>query len=92
MHHLAVYDTATRVGAFLRLQPKRVYLHAGTRQGARALGFRKRESLSARELPKALRRLSPDEIEDCLCIYKSQVAAIVDRGTTARPERSCDMR
>lgn len=34
---LYVYDTAFRIGAYLRLPPTRVYLHAGTRDGARAL-------------------------------------------------------
>ena len=48
---LTVYDTATRIGAFLKLEPDRVYLHAGTRDGARALGFDQRDSLSASELP-----------------------------------------
>ncbi len=33
------YDTAFRIGAYLRLFPTRVYLHAGTRGGARALGL-----------------------------------------------------
>ena len=73
---LTVYDTATRIGAFLKLEPDRVYLHAGTRDGARALGFDQRDSLSASELSRAFRRLSPDEIEDCLCIYKRDIEAI----------------
>lgn len=36
---LYVYDTALRIGAKLGMLPKRVYLHAGTRVGAKALGF-----------------------------------------------------
>src|SRR5688572_7526332 len=32
---LTVYDTATRIGAFLQLYPDRIYLHAGTKEGAR---------------------------------------------------------
>ena len=36
---LYIYDTALRLGAFLNLEPEHVYLHAGTRAGARALGF-----------------------------------------------------
>jgi hypothetical protein len=29
---LAIYDTATRIGAFLKLEPDLVYLHAGVRK------------------------------------------------------------
>src|ERR1700753_3429466 len=36
---LMVYDTAHRIGAFLNLRPTFVYLHAGTRLGAKALGL-----------------------------------------------------
>jgi len=36
---LYTYDTALRIGAYLRKLPERVYLHAGTRVGAGALGF-----------------------------------------------------
>jgi hypothetical protein len=36
---LYVYDTALRIGAKLKLFPIKVYLHAGTRVGARALGL-----------------------------------------------------
>lgn len=79
--NLAVYDTATRVGAFLRLDAEHVYLHAGTREGARALGFNGHDSLSRTELPEPFRRLSADEIEDCLCIYKRDIAAIASGAT-----------
>jgi hypothetical protein len=36
---LMVYDTALRIGANLGVEPDRVYLHAGTRVGARKLGL-----------------------------------------------------
>lgn len=66
------YDTALRIGAFLGLAPEFVYLHCGTRAGARALGLGvSRPYLSLGELPHALRALAPEEIEDFLCIYKS---------------------
>jgi hypothetical protein len=74
---LMVYDTALRIGAKLHLSPRRVYLHAGTRKGARALGVgRGRHDISVDELPSAFRRLQPREIEDCLCIYKDRLAAL----------------
>lgn len=88
---LYVYDTAVRIGAHLQLEPKRVFLHCGTREGAKALGLgRGRATLEMDELPAALRRLAPDEVEDILCIYKyrlgraMQVAGRRDRN----PHRS----
>ena len=68
---LTIYDIATRVGAFLALEPDKIYLHAGTRAGARALGLRDAAFLEPTELPRAFARLKPREVEDCLCIYKS---------------------
>ena len=37
---LTVYDVAHRIGAYLQLEPDVVYLHRGTRIGARYLGLR----------------------------------------------------
>jgi hypothetical protein len=74
---LTIYDTAHRIGAYLRLAPENVYLHAGTRQGAKALGFKGSwASIPRREFPKALSRLRANEIEDCLCIYKNNLRSI----------------
>jgi hypothetical protein len=71
---LYYYDTALRIGASLRLMPKRVYLHSGTRDGARALGLDSRaDSLDPRALPKELGVLEPYEIEDFLCICKDKL-------------------
>ena len=68
---LTVYDTALRIAAWRRLEPEVVYLHAGTKVGAKALGLAYRERTIALEnLPAPLRRLSPRELEDVLCIYK----------------------
>jgi hypothetical protein len=76
---LAIYDIAHRIGAFLSLAPERVYLHRGTRDGARALGLgRGRKTLAIDELPREFRRLSAAEIEDCLCIYKAQIGRTCD--------------
>ena len=71
---LTVYDTALRIGAHLGLEPSEVFLHAGTREGAKALGIDgNRRTISPQELPKAFRQLKPREIEDCLCIYKDDL-------------------
>ena len=68
---LTVYDTAVRLGAYLGLAPEKVYLHTGTRKGARALGLEaSSDHLEPDHLPLPLRRLAPDETEDFLCIFK----------------------
>jgi hypothetical protein len=71
---LTVYDTALRVGAYLRLEPREVYLHAGTKKGAKALGIDGSEqSIRPKLLPREFQRLRPYEIEDCLCIYADEL-------------------
>ena len=67
-----LYDTAFRIGAKRGFFPKRVYLHAGTLVGAKALRQRTRgrAALEVSEVPEAFRQLEPHEIEDVLCIYK----------------------
>ncbi len=76
---LMLYDTSLRIGAKMGLRPRAVYLHRGTRSGARALGFDGRvKTLAVSSLPSELRTLAPHEIEDVLCIYKDRLA------TTAR--------
>jgi hypothetical protein len=69
---LAVYDIAHRIGAYFRKSPALVYLHRGTKTGAAVLGFHG-DSLDPRKLPSPFSRLTPAEIEDCLCIYKDQL-------------------
>jgi hypothetical protein len=72
---LYIYDTALRLGSFLKLSPKHVYLHAGTRAGARTLGLNLSEGfLRVTALPKTIQVLEPHEIEDFLCIYKAHFA------------------
>ena len=76
---LTIYDTALRIGANLGIEPKLVYLHRGTRVGAKALGknIRNKETLNRSELPGAFSKLSSREIEDCLCIYKKDIETIM---------------
>jgi hypothetical protein len=76
---LTVYDTAQRIGAYLGIKPDRIYLHAGARAGARALGLRGRaESILRQDLPREFQRLEPYEAEDCLCIYKDHLRVLGD--------------
>jgi hypothetical protein len=67
------YDVAQRIGAFLGLEPEYVYLHAGVKQGAEALGIstKGKGHLTKSELPLALRPLTADECEDFLCVYRA---------------------
>lgn len=68
---LTVYDTALRIGAFLHHEPELVYLHAGTREGARHVTTKWREKTVAKsDLPAAFQCLKAREIEDCFCIYE----------------------
>ena len=71
---LYCYDTALRLGAFLGIYPELVYLHRGTRDGARALGLNwKEDTLDPKIFPPPIQELSPHEIEDFLCIYKKHL-------------------
>lgn len=70
---LAVYDTAFRLGSYLRVMPDHVYLHAGAARGARALGLDSRSrALPIEALPEDLRVLAPWEAEDVLCLFKGR--------------------
>ncbi len=74
---LAVYDTACRLGVYLGVEPEAVYLHAGTADGAKALGLgTSRGYLEMDELPAPFRLLEPWECEDFLCIYKSRLTVL----------------
>jgi hypothetical protein len=85
---LYVYDTALRLGAHLRRHPRVVYLHAGTRVGATALGLGPGLYLEKRALPKPLQELDAHELEDFLCIYADALT-----GAPWRPEKgSCSVR
>src|SRR5262249_51982407 len=75
---LTIYDTALRIGGKLGLEPDVVYLHAGTREGARVFGL-DGASVPLSKFPPAFRGLKPREVEDCLCIYKRDLARIVLR-------------
>ena len=84
---LTVYDTAHRLGAYLGLSPTVVYLHAGTRKGARILGLNHRaKALDLTEIPRGLRSLLPEEIEDCLCIYEKDLRAITSHQRRSFPQ------
>ena len=79
---LASYDVATRIGRYRGMAPEVIYLHAGARDGARALGIDDGSGKAPiSRLPAPLNRLSPAQAEDVLCIYKRDLARLAWRGT-----------
>lgn len=71
---LTIYDTAHRLGAYLKLSPEVVYLHAGVRVGAKSLGLGYwKATLPISVFPSAFQKLRPEQVEDCLCIYKREL-------------------
>jgi hypothetical protein len=84
---LTVYDIAHRIGAHFKKSPERVYLHAGTRTGARVFDIGG-DSFDPTILPKAFLQLASSEIEDCLCIYKDQLRGGAHT-RTARRKSGC---
>ena len=78
---LTVYDIAVRIGAKRGLKPCRVYLHAGTREGARTLGLGG-YAIQKSAFPSEFSTLTPGEIEDCLCIFKADLQRLnMDRAS-----------
>jgi hypothetical protein len=71
---LYIYDTSLRIGRHLRLSPEFVYLHSGTREGAKALKLpHTSRYLKPSELPKCLQIASPEIIEDFLCVCRDEL-------------------
>lgn len=69
---LAEYDIAFRYGRQTGIYPDKVYLHAGTREGAKELGIVKRGAkyLTKEELPAYLKEIESWMVEDFLCVKK----------------------
>jgi hypothetical protein len=77
---LYFYDTALRIGVKMGLLPTKVYLHRGTRTGAKALGFDGNEnSIECSVLPGTIQQLQPHEMEDFLCIYESELSEMTSQ-------------
>lgn len=74
---LYFYDTALRIGAHLGLSPTKIFLHRGTRVGAKNLGLDgKAKTLEVSKMPEAFQKLEPYEIEDLLCIFKDKLCPL----------------
>ena len=75
---LYIYDTSLVLSVRRSIYPERIYLHTGTREGARKLrlSFRKKY-LEKSDVPKVFCALEPHEIEDVFCIYKDYFADLL---------------
>lgn len=73
---LAEYDIAFRYGRQIGIYPDKVYLHAGTKIGAKNLGIVKRGAkyLTKEELPAYLKAVEPWMVEDFLCVEKDNLS------------------
>ena len=71
---LAIYDTSLRIGHYLKLKPKDVYIHAGVSKGLRKLKIptRGKINISIKDLPDEFSALKPYHAENFLCIYKDR--------------------
>jgi hypothetical protein len=79
---VTVYDTAVRIGIYKKLYPQKIYLHAGTKEGAEELlGKTSSNDILKSKLPEQFQRkdLSCLEIEDILCIYKDILDPSLDQ-------------
>jgi len=71
---MLIYDATERIGEYLGLFPDKVYLHAGTRDGAEKILGKVGEATIKKEMfPEPIRssNLSCADIESMLCMYKS---------------------
>lgn len=88
---LTHYDTAIRIGAFLNFFPDKIYLHTGTRDGAKNLLGKtiNKKFININELPKEFLEhdLTASEFEDILCIFKDnfKLPSISDWQKAGRP-------
>lgn len=80
------YDVATRLGAYLSIEPTSLYLHAGVREGwvalCDALGWETvvppgTARVPREDFPRALIGMPADEVEDFLCTYRDIFADLV---------------
>lgn len=72
---LTIYDTATMLAFPDKKYPAAVYLHAGAKKGAEAIGItgRMAEKSQFVALYPSFEQLSPAEIEKFLCVYRDKL-------------------
>lgn len=87
---LARYDISLRIAAHCGIKVDKVYCHAGTTKGAKALGLdvKNGDKLEPSCFPKPLQTLSADHIENFLCIYKDYLKGI-NKINSCLPPNGC---
>jgi hypothetical protein len=81
---LSIYDTAVRISAYLGFKPNRVFLHAGTRIGAKSLekkgllgeGLSEKDTLPVCDFPQPVHKLDALQLENFLCSFKKEINKI----------------
>lgn len=68
---MTAYDVARRLGVWLGKEPVLVYLHRGTKEGARKFGVNG-ETVELNAFPPEIQMLGATHAENFLCIYKDQ--------------------
>lgn len=69
---VTLYDVAVRTAEYMDIQPSSLYLHAGVRDGWKALGLRVPGFRVGKEgWPIVLQPLPADQVEDLLCAYRA---------------------
>ncbi len=68
---LVTYDVALRLGMWLNLEPAAVYLHGGSREGAKKFNVDvKEKTATLSTFPPEIQKLGATHAENFLCIYK----------------------
>lgn len=78
---LSIYDTSIRIASHLNIEPDKIYLHAGAREGIRILekkgyiaqGSSKRKYVEINEMPKPMQKLKAADNEHMLCSMKESM-------------------
>ena len=84
---LGIYDTAVRIGAYLGLEPTKVFLHAGTKIGMKLLeqknyiksGLSEDVYVEVELLPIELQEFKPIVTEHFLCSQKDKLKLLQDK-------------
>lgn len=78
---LSIYDTAMRIASHMKIEPDKVYLHAGARKGIEILeekgyvrrGSSKLKYIELKNMPKTMQELKAAENEHLLCSMKENM-------------------
>jgi hypothetical protein len=87
---LTHYDIAARIALYQKLSPENVYLHAGTRTGARhvlGLEYRRCRCVKIDRFPEEFHDLGSFRIETVMCVYKDALG-LISNGESATPPKS----